>query len=390
MKSICRAVSALIAALILIPYLCACSGGPETTAADTTEPQSGTAAETEAETQTEPETTTEEKEVRTFYNPISDRSMPDPFITYHDGYFYGLATEVTYIRLYRSRTAEDLFLSGEYKDLIKTGDDLGNGKTLGWNVWAPELHYVPTYDRWYVYSCACTDGFDFNTMRMFCLESEGGDPFGDYTFKGFTIKDKICIDQTVYYDEDSGSLYTAYCDFTADKGQVVMIAEMSEPWKVGLKRVMITYPHYSWERRGTDENNDGRVNEGPVFLKHDGKIYLIYSASGCWSEWYSLGVLEYVGENTEKRNFLDPDNWVKSKKAIFSKANEVYGVGHCSFFTSPDGTETWMAYHGMAAPDAGVEGRYAYIQKIGFNENGSPDLGEPLSRETAIPVPSGE
>ena len=87
---------------------------------------------------------------------------------------------------------------------------------------------------------------------------------------------------------------------------------------------------------------------------------------------------------------MNPDNWEKSDKPVFKKANGVYGVGHCSFFTSPDGSETWIAYHGMATPDAGVEGRYAYIQRIEFGEDGAPVLGEPLSRRTGIEVPSGQ
>ena len=101
-------------------------------------------------------------------------------------------------------------------------------------------------------------------------------------------------------------------------------------------------------------------------------------------------MLRYKGADTSKENFTDPKNWEKSNEPIFSTANGVNGVGHCTFFNSPDGTEVWISYHGMATPDAGVDGRYAYIQKIDFAEDGTPVLGEPLSRDTAIPVPSGQ
>jgi len=327
--------------------------------------------------------------LRTFYNPISTKSMPDPFIFYHEGYFYGLATEAFQVRLYKNKTVEDLFPKGESKDLVKTGDAIGSGRTMGGNIWAPELHYYPVTGRWYVYSCSTIGGFDFGDMRMFCLESDGGDPFGDYTFKGITLDGKICIDQTVYYDEASGELYTAYCDFT-DRGQVVMLAAMDNPWTVGEERVTATYPEYDWEKRGSDGTNDGRVNEGPVFITHNGEIFLIYSASGCWSEFYSLGLLHYTGKDTSRQNFLNPANWKKSKKPVFEKANCVYGVGHCSFFTSPDGEETWIAYHGMSTPDAGVEGRYAYIQRIKFDKRNFPVLGEPLPEWVRIDVPEWE
>ena len=382
----------ITAALVLsILFACSCASQPEQTetAAEQTEAETQTEEITETETETEKETEKEPEIVKTFKNPISDKSMPDPFIIYHDGYYYGLATEVTQLRLYKNKTVEDLFLTGEYKDLIKTGDELGDGRTLGWNIWAPELHYLPTTGKWYVYSCASTDGFDFATMRMFCLESDGDDPFGDYTFKAQTLPEMIGIDQTVYYDEASGELYTAYCNFT-NQGQVLMVADMKTPWEVGDTRNLITYPQYYWEKRGSDGTNDGRVNEGPVFLNHNGQIYLIYSASGCWCQYYCLGMLKYKGADTSKENFLNPDNWEKSEKPVFEKANKVYAPGHCAFFTSPDGTEVWMSYHGMAKHDAGVEGRYAYIQKIDFDEDGTPVLGQPLPRETEIPVPSGQ
>lgn len=386
-----KIASALLSALLVIS-LAAC-GGRETEA----DKQTGSAAATTAEpaesaADTHETTETEEpvvQPVKTFKNPISDKSMPDPYIIYHDGYYYGLATEVTRVRLYRSRTVEDLFLKGEFKDLISTGDDLGDGRTLGWNVWAPELHYIPTTGKWCVYSCASTDGFDFGTMRMFCLESETDDPFSDYTFKGQTVRDRIGIDQTVYYDEKSGELYTAYCDFN-ERGQCIILAAMDSPYKVGKDRVQLTFPKYDWEKRGTDESNDGRVNEGPIFFVNGGRIFLIYSASGCWSEWYCLGMLEYKGADTSRANFLKRSNWKKYDAPVFESANKVYGVGHCSFFTSPDGSEVWISYHGMAKPDAGVEGRYAYIQKISFDEKGAPVLGEPLPRSEKIPVPSGE
>lgn len=391
-----KKISLLLLALMLLGLICSCAQREETTTAEETTAETQTKTETETETETGTETKTEAeteeiKPVRTFKNPISNKSMPDPFITYYDGYYYGLATEVPNVRLYKNKTVEDLFINGEYKDVITVGAAIGGGRTLGWNEWAPELHYLPTTGRWYIYFAACTDGFNFDSMRMHCLESDGDDPFGDYTYKGKTVNNRIGIDQTVWYDEKSGEVYTAYCDFSSDnKGQVIILAAMNSPWSVGTKRVRITEPEYAWEKRGTDASNDGRVNEGPIFITHNGEIFIIYSASGCWSEWYSLGILHYIGEDTTKKNFLNPDNWVKSPKPIFETANGVYGVGHCSFFLSPDGTETWMAYHGMATPDAGVEGRYAYIQKIEFADDGFPILGEPLSRDTEIPVPSGE
>ena len=101
-------------------------------------------------------------------------------------------------------------------------------------------------------------------------------------------------------------------------------------------------------------------------------------------------MLTYKGENTLPEEFLKLENWEKGEQPVFKTANKVYGPGHCSFFESPDGTETWIAYHGMATPDAGVDARFMYIQKIDFDENGVPVLDQPVGRDVTLEVPSGE
>ena len=225
---------------------------------------------------------------------------------------------------------------------------------------------------------------------MMCLESTTSDPWSDYVYKGCTDKGLLAIDQTVFYDAASDTLYTAFSEFSSDKGQVITLAVMENPWTVSDQRIRLSYPKYKWEKLGKTEGKDERVNEGPVFLDHNGKLSLIYSASDCWSEHYCLGLIEYVGADRSPAMLMDGGNWHKKSQPIFSAANEVYGVGHCFFFTSPDGSETWISYHGMATPDAGESNRFMYAQRITFDENGLPVMGQPLSRDTEIGVPSGE
>ena len=351
---------------------------PETVAPETDVETETASPVTDAETETE----SEAAPVKTFKNPIADHAAADPCIVYHDGYYYGTFTEALGISLYRSTSLENIF-RGEKVNVFNLCEEVQG------NIWAPELFYNPATDRWYIYSCGSKSGWDFFTIRMFCLESKTNDPFGEYVFKGFTDPDVLAIDQTMFYDEVSGNLYTAYSEFT-DAGQVIMVALMENPWTISDKRIRVSYPRYNWEKKGEREDKDSRVNEGPVFLMHEGKLSLIYSASGCWSEYYCLGLVAFDGADFSVDEMMKRSNWDKQPNPIFSAANEVYGVGHCSFFKSPDGTETWIAYHGMPTPDAGEEGRYPYVQKIAFNDQGRPLLGEPLSRDTEIPVPSGE
>ncbi len=343
---------------------------PDTTLPDTTEPP------TESESETEP--------VKTFQNPLSDVSAPDPCVVYHDGYYYAVYTEVFGITLYRSTSLETVV-----RDEKLTIHTAFSGTTCT-SLWAPELHYNPATDRWYVYFSDATNSFDFFSIRMMCLESTTSDPWGEYVYKGCTDPDLLAIDQTVFYDQGSDTLYTAFSEFSSDKGQVITLAVMENPWTVSDRRIRLSYPMYGWESNGATEGKDERVNEGPVFMLHNGTLSLIYSASGCWSEYYCLGLIEFKGDNFSADEIMNKNNWSKKSRPIFSSANEVYGVGHCTFFTSPDGSETWIAYHGMATPDAGESNRFMYAQPITFDENNLPVIGDPLSRDTEIGVPSGE
>ncbi len=66
------------------------------------------------------------------------------------------------------------------------------------------------------------------------------------------------------------------------------------------KRVRISSAVYDWEKHGdlNDPYNPPHVNvnEGPQILKNKKKLFLIYSASGCWTENYSLGMLTFTGK----------------------------------------------------------------------------------------------
>ena len=336
------------------------------------------AEEATTEAPTEEETESETYAMDSLQNPLSTGAAPDPVVVYHEGYYYATFTEALGIAIYRSKDLKTV-LTDEKNIIMNLCDEVQG------NVWAPELHYNPATDRWYVYASGSTNGWEFSSIRMFCLESETNDPFGSYVFKGYTDPDILAIDQTVFYDEAGGTLYTAYSQFT-DKGQVIMLAVMENPWTVSDRRMEVSYPRYTWERQGKTEGKDERVNEGPVFLCHNGKLSLVYSASGCWSQYYCLGLIEFTGGDLTADTVMTKTNWKKHTEPIFKAANEVFGVGHCFFFNTPDG-KTWIAYHGMATPDAGEGGRYMYVQPITFDENGLPVLGEPQSRDTVIEYP---
>jgi hypothetical protein len=130
------------------------------------------------------------------------------------------------------------------------------------------------------------------------------------------------------------------------------------------------------------------VNEGPEVLQRDGKTFIIYSASACWGPDYKLGMLTYGGGDP-----LSESAWVKHPDPVFARsdANGVYAPGHNGFFTSPDGSESWIVYHANASPGDGCTGeRTTRVQPFTWNDDGTPNFGEPLALDTPIAPPSGE
>jgi Predicted beta-xylosidase len=214
---------------------------------------------------------------------------------------------------------------------------------------------------------------------MHVLESAGTDPMGPYTYKA-RLHDSIdgwAIDASVL--QLNGSLYLLFSAW-AGNYQNLYIAPMSDPWTVSGERVLLSSPTYDWERE------DGNVNEGPVALQHEGRTFIIYSASACWGPHYKLGMLIYNGGDP-----LSSGAWSKFPEPVFQATDGVYGPGHNGFFKSPDGTEDWIVYHANDSRLGGCDvKRTTRIQKFTWNSDGTPNFGDPLPLDTDMPVPSGE
>jgi len=142
---------------------------------------------------------------------------------------------------------------------------------------------------------------------------------------------------------------------------------------------LLSQPTLSWETVGMP------VNEGPAALYNGTKVWLSYSASYCWTSAYSLGLLEWNGGNP-----TSPSSWIKSGP-VFSSADGDFGTAHNGWFTSPDGTETWLVYHASLSDPAKCDGsRVTMAQKLGWHSNGEPLFGSPRSLSDNVPVPSGD
>ncbi|MBU5895311.1 hypothetical protein JVW19_25365, partial [Vibrio cholerae O1] len=68
-------------------------------------------------------------------------------------------------------------------------------------------------------------------------------------------------------------------------------------------------------------------------LKHEKDVFIVYSCGQSWLDTYKLSYLRLKDSDAD---LLDPESWIKSEKPAFEGTNQVLGVGHASFTTSPD------------------------------------------------------
>ena len=322
---------------------------------------------------------------KTFTNPILP-SGADPWVTYKGGYYYYTNSTGRNLVIWKTKSIVDM-RNAKRKVVWVPPTGTGYSKEL----WAPELHYIN--HKWYMYFAADDGSNDHH--RLYVIENPSPDPtLGEWTFKGQLNDEsnKWAIDASVF--ENNGKLYMIWSGWEGDTNgeQDIFIAEMKDPCTISSKRVRLSAPVYAWERNGDlhDAGNPAHVNvnEGPEILKHGNKIFLIYSASGCWTDYYALGMLTTDAHST----LLDSASWKKSPEPVFKQSpeNGVFATGHNSFFKSPDGKQDWILYHANDAPGEGCGNkRSPRAQQFTWKKDGSPDFGIPVKTGVPMPVPSG-
>jgi GH43 family beta-xylosidase len=321
---------------------------------------------------------------KTFTNPLLPAGA-DPYSFYKNGYYYYTHTTGNCIVIWKTKNLAEL-KSAEKRTIFIPP----SGTQYSKEIWAPQIQFIK--GKWYTYFAA-DDGSNKN-HRLYVLENASDDPMkGKWIFKAKVADptNKWAIDGDVF--EHGGVLYMIWSGWQGDVNfeQDIYIAKMKNPWTIEGARVRISAPVFEWEKNGdlNDPNNPPHVNvnEGPQILKDNNKLFIVYSASGCWTDFYALGLLTFTGNG----NLLDSASWKKNPVPVFqqSKQNGVYAPGHNSFFKSPDGKEDWILYHANAAPGLGCgRNRSPRAQKFTWNADGTPNFGIPVKTDSLIPVPS--
>lgn len=311
-----------------------------------------------------------------FTNPIIE-SGADPFVTKFAGKYYYCYSVGDGVNV---SVADKLYEVAPAKD-GRAVYRAPKGCEYSCEYWAPELHRID--GRWYIY-VAADDGDNIN-HRMYALGALTDDPCGPYEMLGKIAVDppydKWAIDATVLtIDRQNYFVWSGWSgDF--DLQQNLYIAKMKDGKTLEGKRSLISCPELDWEMRSCGHGAP-TINEGPAALYHDGKTFIVYSGSGSWSDDYCLGLLEFKGGDP-----LDPLSWEKHTEPILTASEGAWGPGHCSFTTSPDGSEDYVVYHANRVSGTSWGGRSVRIQKIDWVD-GLPVIGSPTKPGVELPVPS--
>lgn len=318
-------------------------------------------------------------------NPVIP-DFADPSVSYdpETGYYYACRSRFHPhgVNVCRGRTLSALF---DEQITVFTTDGEKNGLYNG--VWASELHKID--GLWYIYaaaSCHPTKDYADRKMRTFVLKSRTSDPFDGFDFAGLLSETESAIDCTIWQDKAHGRLFCCFSRcMDVDRGELV-IQEMESPTKLKGEPVLLARASYPWE---LVEPYVGcqRILEGAYFLENAGRTFIVYSANGCWIDQYCLGILELMTDEP-----LNISAWVKDDVPLFSYGNGVFAPGHASFFKSPDGKETWIAYHAVTEhnPNDSPLPRHMCAQRVYFDETGFPHIGKPLPFGEEYPLPSGD
>jgi GH43 family beta-xylosidase len=227
------------------------------------------------------------------------------------------------------------------------------------NIWAPEIHWFNNHC--YIYYSSDTGGT--GEERVHVIESQTLSPTGPFTDRGVLFTNYWNIDGTVFTNYD-GKFYFV-CSGSPGSGQNLYIAPMSNPYTLSGSLTLISQPTQSWERNGI-------VNEGPFAFLRNGKVFLVYSASGCWTDDYCLGLLTLTGTN-----LLSASSWTKSGP-MFTKKDGAYGPGHNCVLQDLSG-QWWNVYHANNLTNEGCGGkRQIRAQRISWNASNVPDFGSPV------------
>lgn len=327
-----------------------------------------------------------------FYNPlVIDPFMGDPWLYYHEGFYYYTQSEGTRVRITKSPYMTQL--TANMNDESRTKIIFRQKSINVVQIWAPEIFFFEGH--WYVYFTATMDAkteIERDTgRRTYGMKSVTDDAFGEWE-TAVEIKlpcDYRSIDATfLNYDSRQYIIWSGWPNASnLNWKQNLYITELvtGNPLKAKSldpnARHLISEPYYEWETSSIHQN------EGPTaIISPDGTPIIFYAGNFSGDDSYAIGFLSLIGSDLTNK-----DAWLKNPTPLMATDmvnSEIIAPGHCSIVKSPDQQEWWIMYHAAKHSGAGWD-RMARLQKMEWKE-GLPFVSEVSKVADAVSLPSGE
>lgn len=247
----------------------------------------------------------------TYINPVA-LNMPDPYVLTYNGVYYCYGTNHPDNR-FEVYTSSDLVNWKSGGMCALKGDIVGNG-----GFWAPEVY--ERNGKFYM----------LYTADEFLALAVSTSPTGPFTktSDSYLFADYRAIDGNILFDDD-GNIYLYFSKLTDGDGQQL--------WGCKLSGDLLSVDRTTLTHLTSPEGWEGRTNEGPFVMKHNGTYYLTYSGSGYAEATYSVG---YATSDSPLGKFTK-----HKQNPILSMTPNAKGPGHHCFAMSPDGSEMFIVYH---------------------------------------------
>jgi arabinan endo-1,5-alpha-L-arabinosidase len=286
------------------------------------------------------------QEKRTYTNPVSSLSLPDPTVILADnGFFYLYATED--IRNTPVMKSADL-VNWELTGTAFTGETRPSFEPGG-GIWAPDINYIN--GQYVLYYAMSKWGGEW-TCGIGVATS--GNPEGPFTDRGKLFRsNEIGVQNSIdpFYIEDNGKKYLFWGSFH------------------GIFAIELTDDGLSVKPGAEKRQVAGDEYEGTCIFFRDGFYYLLCSTGSC-CEGVKSTYTTVVGRS---KNLFGPyfnkngESMNNNKHEVLIHGNERFaGTGHNSEIVTDKNGRTWIFYH--AVDRTNPKGRKLMLSEIVWKE----------------------
>jgi GH43 family beta-xylosidase len=301
---------------------------------------------------------------RAYQNPVYGEYFADPFVLNHEGRYYGIGTGPAKGGVFPTLLSDDFvhWTPGPGALIPPAGFE-------GGDFWAPEIAFREgTFFLYYSVGI----GHQGHQLRV----ATSSRPEGPYQDSGHALLDPatapFAIDAHPFEDTDgSWHLYYARDILEGDRpGTSLVVAPLDDPLQIKPEYHLVARANHDWQIYERDRSMpqygaqlyQWHTLEGPFALRHEGKLYVLYSGGNFQNATYGV---DYLTGDTVYGEYLDTNDGTGAR-VLRTVPGRVIGPGHNSVVKGPGGHD-YIVYH---AWDTALSARRLCLDRLQWTQVG--------------------